>query len=199
MTIVKFPHPSEWMDLIDRVLFVRKYCEIGTDDPKPAVEATLRLQCAPDVAADLNAVIIREVALRLMADPQVTDAVNMHLHESVYRAREMGLNWIISAVKDVYERTMQYTPVKNEDGVPVFAKFNPAAALKAIELAGRHVDVGAFRDHVELETGPNLTAVLEAARKRLESGETIDVTPETSLPHPEQNRLTMDELLGVTP
>jgi hypothetical protein len=85
----------------------------------------------------------------------------------------------------------------------LYAKFNPTAALKAVELAGKHVDVQAFKEVVEHETGPNLTAVLDAARKRLEEGrEAIVIEGELTeiehlpVPQVEQNIHTLDELLG---
>ena len=114
----------------------------------------------------------------------------------------MGTQWVIEATKDVYERCMQMVPVKTSDGTPIFAKFNPAAALKAVELAGKHVDVQAFKEVIEHETGPNLTAVLDAARKRLEEGTKAIVIDQeddiTDIPQVAQNQLTIDELLGTS-
>lgn len=197
--------PSDWFHEFDEVLFVRIYVQLGEDHPERAVQETFKSMTTPLARQPIDDALVREIGLKCMSNPRVTDAINQHLHEKIYRAREMGTQWIIEATKDVYERCMQMVPVKDQTGAPIFAKFNPTAALKAVELAGKHVDVQAFKEVVEYDTGPNLTAVLEAARKRLEEGSSAiivdhddSVTDLVELPpgRVEQNLHTLDELLG---
>lgn len=194
--------PSDWFHEFDEVLFVRIYVQLGEDHPERAVQETIKSMTTPLARQPIDDALVREIGLMCMSNPRVNDAINQHLHEKIYRAREMGTQWIIEATKDVYERCMQMVPVKDHSGAPVFAKFNPTAALKAVELAGKHVDVQAFKEVVEYDTGPNLTAVLDAARKRLEEGSNAIIIDhddsEIELPpgRVEQNIQTLDEMLG---
>ena len=66
--------------------------------------------------------------------------------------------WVLKAAKDVYDRCMQYSPimakdgshVQDEDGNNLF-KFEPASANKALEIIGKHVDIQAFKERVEID------------------------------------------------
>lgn len=198
--------PVAWLEMFDQSLYVRIYVEMGMNDPKAAVRSTLRSTCAPDVFEKISEPVIDEIAIRIVSNPRIRDAINQHLQEEIYKARQMGASWILECSREVYERCMQVTMVKDSQGMPVYAKFNPTGALKALELAGKHVDVQAFKEVIEHETGPNLTSVLEAARRRLEErSEPIDITPDAPLDlleiPPEavqQNNRTLDDLLGVS-
>jgi hypothetical protein len=199
--------PTDWFHEFDEVLFVRIYVHLGEESPERAVSETIKSMTTPLARKPVDPALITELGLKCMSNPRVIDAINQHLHEKIYRAREMGTQWIIQATQDVYERCMQMVPVKDSAGAPVFAKFNPTAALKAVELAGKHVDVQAFKEVVEYDTGPNLTAVLDAARRRLEEGSnaiTIDAEDdsateyqEISADQVEENIHTLDEMLGT--
>jgi hypothetical protein len=205
MRVVTKPlkNPSDWHNEFDRVLFVRLYVHFGEENPEKAVRQTLATITTRSVMATISRPLVEDLCLRVMGEPRVQDAINQYLHEKIYAQREMGTKWILAATKDVYERCMQMVPVKDSYGHMLYAKFNPTAALKAVELAGKHVDVQAFKEVVEHETGPNLTAVLDAARKRLEEGrEAIVIEGELTeiehlpVPQVEQNIHTLDELLG---
>jgi len=212
--ITKSPtDPVEWIELFDEMLFVRLYVNLGEENPERAVRQTLATTTSPQVLKSISDHTVSKLATRVLSNPMVGDAIAQHLSEQIYRERKIGVQWILDCTTEVYERCMQMTRVKTPDGVPIFAKFNPLGALRALELAGKHVDIQAFKEVIEHESGPNLTEVLEQARKRLESGAVIKVTPEVpvedravfpaalnELP-PDQvqaNLARMDELLGVT-
>lgn len=196
----------DWLNVFDEVLFVRLYVHYGEEDPKRAVRQTLATISTASVLQTISDGIINELCLQIMTRPRVQDAINQFLHMQIYRERKMGTQWVLAATKDVYERCMQMLPIKDAQGNPVFAKFNPQGALKAIELAGKHVDVQAFKEVIEHETGPNLTDVLTQARKRLEEGtKTITIEAEeaevTEIDHlpPDQvakNLHALDDMLG---
>jgi phage terminase small subunit len=57
-------------------------------------------------------------------------------------------------------------PIRDEDGNPVYTR-NDAALLKALELIGKHLSVGAFRDVVKVEAEDRLIAALHAGRERV--------------------------------
>lgn len=212
--ITKSPQdPVEWIELFDEMLFVRLYVNLGEENPERAVRQTLATTTTPQVLESISDLTVQNLATRAMANPVIGDAIAQHLGEQIYRERKIGVQWILDCTTEVYERCMQMTRVKTSDGMPIFAKFNPLGALRALELAGKHVDIQAFKEVIEHESGPNLTEVLEQARKRLESGSVIKVIPGVpvdgdavspaalnELP-PDQvqaNIARMDELLGET-
>jgi hypothetical protein len=74
---------------------------------------------------------------------------------------------------------MQEEPIKDRDGDYYTGPFQPIAALRALDLVGKHVDIQAFKEVIELETGPNLASALDAARKRLEAPSKFSVEEAT--------------------
>ena len=52
-----------------------------------------------------------------------------------------------------------------DDGNALFT-FNAAAANQALELIGKHVDIGAFKERLEVSSGPSLIERLQAGRDR---------------------------------
>lgn len=78
---------------------------------------------------------------------------------------QIDADWVLQQAVKVHQRCMQAEPVTDRDGNPVMVedadgnlvaayKFEHAGANKALELIGKHVSVGAFKENLQV----NLTA-----------------------------------------
>ena len=88
---------------------------------------------------------------------------------------EIDADWVLQQAVEVHRRCMQEVkPVRNpktgkqlsdDDGNALFT-FNAAAASRALELIGKHVEVAAFKDRLEVSNGPSLIDRINQGRKR---------------------------------
>lgn len=125
---------------------------------------------------------LEDIATLLLSDRDVLDNLNTRLSQAVQTTRLVSSQYVLNEAQSVYEKCVQREYVKDREGNPVIGKFQPVAALRALELIGKHTDIQAFKEVIEIDTGPNLAETLANARKRLENeSRVIDVTPESEL------------------
>lgn len=125
------------------------------------------------------------------------------LTEARSQRTQIDADWVLRRLVELHDRCVQeIRPAVDrrgkqltdpETGVPLFT-FNAAAAVRSLELIGKHVAVSAFAERIEVGAGDELIARLnegrarmnrqnaEAKARRLEiEGEAIDVTPKAPL------------------
>lgn len=92
----------------------------------------------------------RKLAQRLLRRPDIREAIEQAQAE---RAEQCGLSaaWVLSNLKEVAERCMQGTEVKDRFGNVIEGEwtFNARDANKALELIGKHL--GMFIDRKQLD------------------------------------------------
>jgi phage terminase small subunit len=137
------------------------------------------------VRAGFNVRYPAQRASKLIADPRIKAAI---AHAQAERAErtQTDADWVLRQAREVYERVVQQVEpalhpktrrqLKTEDGRPLFT-FNAAAALRALEIIGKHVSVQAFEERVSMTADKELVEILQA-RGRQVSREPIDITPE---------------------
>ncbi len=91
------------------------------------------------------------------------------------RAQDWGVNRIARELVKLHQRvTQEIKPalhpktrnqMKDEEGNLLFV-FNAAAANRALELIGKHTDIGAYKDRLEISGGLSLVERLQAGRDR---------------------------------
>ena len=116
----------------------------------------------------------RQVASENLSKPNISAAVAMAKKERSERT-EIDADWVLQQAVEVHRRCMQeIRPVRNpktgkqqcdDDGNALFT-FNAAAASRALELIGKHVEVAAFKDRVEVSNGLSLIERINQGRKR---------------------------------
>ena len=135
----------------------------------------------------------KQLGTKLMSLPHVKDAIIAGMER---RVEKVGIDaeWVLRNAVAVYHRVVQEvkpalhpkyrTQLTDDDGNKLFT-FDSSAALRALELVGKHVDVGAFEDRVTLGVDQELINILQEGRKRAgldpdtgEPNSIIDVTPE---------------------
>ena len=100
---------------------------------------------------------------------------------------EIDADWVLQNLRSVYERVTQEVkpslnsktgkPLKDEGGNALYT-YNANAALRALELIGKHVGVSAFEEKADAEFGRQLIERIQAGRRRVGlAGPTIDVKP----------------------
>jgi phage terminase small subunit len=159
--------------------FVGHFVEIL--DPGEAIRRTLYAQAHEDVQLadelhtfdrDENAKPMREafdaLAQRTMARPGIIEYINDALVTAIRAQSLTSARWVLEQARVVYEKCAQIAPVRNAQGLLVVGEFNPVPALRALELIGKHVDVQAFKEVVEVTTSEDLAEVLNQARRRVE-------------------------------
>jgi phage terminase small subunit len=100
--------------------------------------------------------------------PAVSAAIAEQLTIRAVRLR-VGADWVLAEAVRVYERCMQAEKVLDRDGNHTGEfKFDASNALKALTLVGKHVDVKAFDQKVEVsQEGNELIARLNRGRQRM--------------------------------
>ncbi len=106
-------------------------------------------------------------------------------------ATKIDAEWVLHQAVELHRRCMQEVKpalhpktrrqLKDDEGNKLFT-FNAAAANRALELIGKHTNVGAFKDHLEITGEISLVERLQAgrnraAKRRVIDGEIEDVSP----------------------
>ena len=116
----------------------------------------------------------RAIASENLAKPHIQDAIAKAKMERS-EATRIDAEWVLKQAVELHQRCMQEIKparnpktreqMKDEDGNLLFT-FNAAAANRALELVGKHVDIGAFRDRLEVSGGITLAERIQAGRNR---------------------------------
>ena len=94
---------------------------------------------------------------------------------SLTKKTKIDSDWVLRQAVELHQRCMQeIRPVLNpktrkqlhdDDGNALFS-FNAAAANRALELIGKHVEIGAFKDRVEVSSEMSLVERINQGRLR---------------------------------
>jgi hypothetical protein len=159
---------------VDPQAFMQVYLELL--DPHAAVHQCL---LASNTDPDLRALLtgprenihdeLHMQVMALFAIPAVVDALNGQLVHAIQATRLTTAKWVLDKAREVFEKCNQDRNILDKNNTPKLGPFMPIAALRALELVGKHVDVQAFKEVVELQSGDGLIEQLEAARQRVEN------------------------------
>lgn len=71
--------------------------------------------------------------------------------EQVAESVQIDAAWVLASLKKVHDRCMQEEAVTDRDGAPTGEyKFEHSGANKALELIGKHTDVQAYKEKLEI-------------------------------------------------
>jgi phage terminase small subunit len=130
---------------------------------------------AAAIRAGYSSKTARQIASETLAKPYIQEAVaKAKLERS--KATKIDAEWVLRQAVDLHLRCMQeIRPAKNpntrrlikdEEGNQLFT-FNAAGASRALELVGKHVEIGAFKERLEVSSGgPSLIERIQAGRER---------------------------------
>lgn len=136
-----------------------------------ATQAAIRAGYAPGSASVTGS--------QLLANPKIATEVAEAKKVRSERT-EITADWVLQQAVEVYRRVVQEVrpaldraghQLHDEGGAPLY-KFDASAALRALELVGRHVEVGAFEERVTVTH--DLADRIIAAREQVSSGPFID-------------------------
>ena len=116
----------------------------------------------------------RQIGDENLSKPAIAAAVAKAKQERS-EATRIDADWVLRQAVLLHRRCMaEIRPVLNpntrkqvydDDGNALFT-FNAAAANRALELVGRHVEVAAFKERVEYSSGTSVAEKIQAGRKR---------------------------------
>lgn len=119
---------------------------------------------------------------RLLTNADVAAAVTA-AKQARAEATRIDAAWVLREAVALYQRCVgEIKPalhpktrqqMRDHEGNPLFT-FNAAVAARALELVGKHVEVGAFKERVEVSGELSLVARLQAGRDRLAMAKIID-------------------------
>ena len=130
-------------------------------------------------------------------------------------ATKIDSHWVLQQAVELHRRCMQEVKpalhpktrkqMKDSGGNLIY-NFNAAAATRALELVGKHVEIGAFRDRLEITSEMSLVERLQQGRARSRmahlgkviEGEFEHVEPAGELPRPKEGP-TWDVAPGLKP
>ncbi len=117
----------------------------------------------------------RQIGVENLSKPVIAAAVAMAKRERS-GATKVDAEWVLRQAVELHQRCMQeIRPVLNpktrkqlhdDDGNALFS-FNAAAANRALELIGKHVEIGAWKDRVEVSNEISLVERINAGRARV--------------------------------
>ena len=110
---------------------------------------------------------------QLLANPKIAARIAEAQRERAERL-EVDADWVLAQLVEVAQRCLQHiTPALGRDGKqlhdgghPLF-RFDAQGANRALELAGRHVSVQAWRDRIEVQGELSLVDRILAGRRRV--------------------------------
>jgi phage terminase small subunit len=115
-----------------------------------------------------------QVGFENLKKPQIAAAVAKAKRERS-EVTKIDAEWVLKQAVEVHRRCMQEVkPVRNpktgkqlndDDGNALF-KFNAAAANRALEIIGKHTEIGCFKERIEHSSGLSLIERLQAGRER---------------------------------
>ncbi len=116
----------------------------------------------------------RAIASENLAKPNIQEAVAKAKRERS-EATKIDAEWVLKQAVELYQRCMQeIKPAKNPktgkqiydgEGNALFT-FNAAAANRALEMIGKHVEVAAFKERVEFSNGNTMAERIKAAKEQ---------------------------------
>ena len=117
----------------------------------------------------------RQIGVENLSKPVIAAAVAKAKRERA-EATKIDAEYVLKRLHQIVERCLQEVkpalhsktrqPMKDEDGNALYT-FNAAGANQALALLGKHTDVAAFRDHLEISGGLSLVERLQQGRARV--------------------------------
>jgi phage terminase small subunit len=114
----------------------------------------------------------RQIGDENLSKPGIADAVAKAKRERS-EATNIDAEWVLKQAVELHQRCMQeIRPVRNpktreqvydDNGNALFA-FNAAAANRSLEIIGKHVEVAAFKDRLEVSGEQSLAERIRAAK-----------------------------------
>ncbi len=132
----------------------------------------------------------KQQASRLLTNVDVAAAVAKAKRERS-EATKIDAEWVLKQAVELHLRCMQKIrpalhpktrrQLKDDDGNALYV-FNAAGSNRALELIGKHIAVGAFKEHLKIGGEITLVERLQrgrdrAAKRRVIDGEFEDVSP----------------------
>ena len=117
----------------------------------------------------------RQIGDENLSKPVIAAAVAKAKRERS-EATKIDAEWVLRQAVELHLRCMQeIKPARNpktgkqlyDDGGNALFTFNAAAANRALELIGKHVEIGAFKDRLEIGSERSLIERLNAGRARV--------------------------------
>ena len=141
--------------------FVNEYL-IDLNATQAAIRAGYSEKTARQIASEnLSKIVIQEAIAKAKRERS--------------EATKIDAEWVLRQAVELHGRCMQEIrpalhpksrkQMKDEKGNALFT-FNAAAANRALELIGKHIEIGAFKERVEVSNGPSLVERLRAGRDR---------------------------------
>ncbi len=132
-----------------------------------ATQAAIRAGYSPRTA--------RAIACENLAKPDIQEAIAL-AKQARAEATKIDSEWVLRQAVALYQRCMQEIKpalhpktrrqLKDDAGNKLFT-FNAAASNRALELIGKHVDIGAFKDSLGVSGEISLVERLQKGRDRV--------------------------------
>lgn len=136
--------------------FVRVYLLNNMNGTKAAMEAFA-----------MTRVQAQSKAHQLLKRQDIVKMIQEEMESRIERLR-IDADFVLQEAVEVYRRCMQKTKQLDKFGQSTGEyKFDPTNALKALQLIGQHIDVGAFEERKRPQDDEDLVRKIRAGRQRL--------------------------------
>ena len=116
----------------------------------------------------------RQIGDENLSKPAIAAAVALAKRERSEKTK-IDAEWVLNQAVELHQRCMsEVRPMLNpktrkqqydDDGNALF-KFNAAGANRSLEIIGKHVAIGCFKERIEHSSGLSMADRIQAARKR---------------------------------
>lgn len=92
----------------------------------------------------------KDIGCENLAKPNIADYIKQ-LNTDRKERVEIDADWVLKQAVKVHEKCMQEVEATDREGNGLGEfKFEPAGANKSLELIGKHVSIGCFKDKVDI-------------------------------------------------
>ena len=133
--------------------------------------------------AGYSAKTARQMASENLSKPDIQEAIAL-AKQARSEKTKIDAEWVLRELVKLHQRvTQEIKPalhsktrkqMMDEEGNLLFV-FNAAAANRALELIGKHTEIAAFKDRLEVSGGISLVERLQAGRDRVRMTRAEDV------------------------
>lgn len=120
---------------------LERFCEEYLIDLN-ATKAAIRAGYSKKTASEMGYENLRK--------PQVIEKIN-ELKQKRSEKTRIDARWVLDRAAELHNRCVQAEPVRDREGNEIGQyKFDSAGAARALDIVAKHVDVGAYKEKLEL-------------------------------------------------
>lgn len=102
-----------------------------------------------------------EMAYENLRKPHVSEKIK-ELRKKLSDESMIDAFWVLQQASKLHDRCMQEEPVRDREGNEIGEyKFDSAGAARALDIVAKHIDVGAYKEKLELSGSVDTKTIIQ--------------------------------------